>query len=197
MIEATDVIRWSDGDDVLMINFGENMPLLYCDTVSIQTQTLRFMRCGEGRASTKYKAWPKDLSPWGLSIYGRIQKIERRMPTAQHRGKMILEAYERYGITLDAKWAVVVRNGVVRLSNGKAEIKEDFYGISLRCSKGFRPYPGKELAFDDHHHLLIPMTEVMEMLQSRLGLLVDPLAWQKQSNFGKNTTEVLVVNRRK
>ena len=194
---VTDIVRWCDPDDHLMVNVT-GLPLLYCASVSIQTQTLRFMRCGEGRVGPeKHKEWPKDLSPWGLSIYGSIQKIERRMPTAKYRARMILETYERYGVVLDEKWAIVIRNGMVRLANGKAEIKEDSYGISLRGAKGFCPYTEPELAFDGHHHVLIPMTGVMRMLQAQLGRLIDPLAWQVQSNFGQKTEQVLVVNGRK
>jgi len=193
VIDIAEIVR-RDGDS-LMIDFGRNMPVLYCDSVSMQTQSLRFMR---SEASVKnLKPLPAHLDQYGLSIYGTIQKIERRIPTAKHRAELVKEFQDLFGMTLNERWVIVIRNGVVRLTNGKGELKEDCYGVSLRFSKGFRPFAEPELVFDDRHHLLIPMTEVMEMLQARLGLLVDPLAWQKQSNFGKKVTEVLVVNRRK
>ena len=191
MLKAADIVRQQE--NCLVVDVGPSMPVLYCDTASYQSHSLRFMRDEAGRWKN-LRLLPTPLENFGLSIYGTIRPIHRRVPMATYRGKMIREVYTRYGITLDEKWILVVRNGVVRLTNGKGEIKEDHYGIALRTSKGFRPLDVEELTFDDAHHLLIPMTSVMAMLDKQIGRLVDPLAWQTHSAFGKTKNEVLVIN---
>jgi len=199
MIAATDVILLNK-DDHLIVNFGGGQPLLYCDSVAFQTQSLRFRPEDEHWAAQhrdKLHALPKDLAAWGLTSYGSITKIARRFPTTAYRDKLVKEFQGRFGLQLNPNWALIVRNGKLRLSNGKAEIQHDCYGVNLRVAKRVLPYKGTEIAFADSRwdQMVIPMPEIMAMCESQLGRFVDPLAWRTHSNFGKKTVEVLVIRR--
>jgi hypothetical protein len=194
MLRAANIMRTDAVGDqgTLMLHFGGGLPTLYCDGVNFQSQKLRFMR-SEGSVKNLGPV-PAPLRDWGLSIYGTFQKIDSRVSVKEKRDMMAKEFQDRFGIALDASWVLVIRKGVVRLSNGKAEIQEDCYGVNLRTSKGSRPCVGTELTFGDQfHNMLMPMTEVLNLIQNQMGRLVDPLAWQKQAMPSRKTTEVLVI----